>query len=36
MVEYDGTYQPAVLISRDAVPLDWVKPETSPEALGYR
>lgn len=36
MVEYEGTYQPAVGRYLDAQRADWVTPETSPKALGYQ
>ena len=36
IVEYEGIYQPAVVGSHDAQRVDWVKPETSPKALGYQ
>lgn len=38
MLQYDGTYQRAVLIPGDwkaSWPLDWVKPNTSASELGY-
>jgi len=35
-LRYEGTYQPSVSRTLDAQPFDWVRPETAPQALGYR
>lgn len=35
MVGYDGTYQPMTITLTAAQPVDWVKPDTSPQSLGY-
>lgn len=35
-LQYEGTYQPSASRTLDAQPLAWVRPETAPQALGYR
>jgi hypothetical protein len=35
LLEYDGKYQPTVLDVATEQPVDWVKPNTLPGALGY-
>jgi hypothetical protein len=35
MLKYDGVYQPSTMVFTAAEPVDWVKPGTRPDLLGY-
>jgi hypothetical protein len=36
MINYDGAYQPTVIIGATSQPVDWVQPTMSAEKLGYQ
>jgi len=36
MVRYDGPYQPSTITLTAVEPVDWVKPDTRPDLLGYK